>query len=309
MKHTVNPQIFVNITLVMVAAVLSACANNTQYDNNNAYNAYAYDRPCPCTGQMYVEKVEVNEVVMPTPSKAIAQSTPGGDRAVPVKPKKMAPCARKEAVKEVQPTDVKKKPAPPVEQVVVPAPKAKPVVTEEVMTKTTVVETQQVIEEKPLPQAQPEPAPVLEPLPEAVSEPKCPPMPQVEDTQAEKERLQKEMEALKAEQARLAEEKAKVAKQIEESKKCDEIKDWVATEGSTLRGLLTEWGDEAGWRVVWNMDRDYTLEAGAVFRGRFMDVSAALLRSFARARPAPKGVFYKGNKVLVISTREDENAE
>ena len=120
---------------------------------------------------------------------------------------------------------------------------------------------------------------------------------------------QKEMEALKAEQTRLAEEKAKVVKQIEESKKCDEIKDWVATEGSTLRGLLTEWGDEAGWRVVWNMDRDYTLEAGAVFRGRFMDVSAALLRSFARARPAPKGVFYKGNKVLVISTREDENAE
>ena len=295
MKHTVNPQIFVNITLVMVAAVLSACANNAQYDNNSAYNAYAYDRPCPCTGQMYVEKVEVNEVVMPAPSKAIAQSTPGGDRAVPVKLKKIAPCARKEAVKEVQPTDVKKKPAPPVEQVVVPAPKAKTVVTEEVMTKTTIVQTQEVIEEKPQPQAVPAP------------EPKPAPQPTVTD--AEKERLQKEMEALKAEQTRLAEEKAKVVKQIEESKKCDEIKDWVATEGSTLRGLLTEWGDEAGWRVVWNMDRDYTLEAGAVFRGRFMDVSAALLRSFARARPAPKGVFYKGNKVLVISTREDENAE
>lgn len=285
MKHTVNPQIFVNITLVMVAAVLSACANNAQYDNNSAYNAYAYDRPCPCAGQMYVEKVEVNEVIVPAQSKAIAQSTPGGDRAVPVKPKKIAPCARKEAVKEVQPTDVKKKPAPPVEQVVVPAPKAKPVVTEEVMTKTTIVQTKETL----------------------APEPKSAPQPTVTD--AEKERLQKEMETLKAEQARLAEEKAKVVKQIEESKKCDEIKDWVATEGSTLRGLLTEWGDEAGWRVVWNMDRDYTLEAGAVFRGRFMDVSAALLRSFARARPAPKGVFYKGNKVLVISTREDENAE
>ncbi len=298
MKHIVNPQIFVNITLVMVAAVLSACASKTQYDGNNPYNTYAYDRPCPCAGQMYVEKVEVNEVVVPAQSKAIAQSTPGGERAVPVKPKKVTPCVKKDwadkgLVKEVQPTDVKKKPAPPVEQVVVPAPKAKPVVTEEVMTKTTIVQTQEVIEEKPLPQAVPEPKPA----------------PQPTVTDAEKERLQKEMEALKAEQARLAEEKAKVAKQIEESKKCDEIKDWVATEGSTLRGLLTEWGDEAGWRVVWNMDRDYTLEAGAVFRGRFMDVSAALLRSFARARPAPKGVFYKGNKVLVISTREDENAE
>ena len=90
---------------------------------------------------------------------------------------------------------------------------------------------------------------------------------------------------------------------------CEDIKDWVAAEGSTLRELLLDWGDRVGWRVVWNMDRDYTLEAGAVFRGRFVDVSAALLRSFARATPAPKGVFYKGNKVLVISTREDENAD
>ena len=76
-----------------------------------------------------------------------------------------------------------------------------------------------------------------------------------------------------------------------------------------MRALLLEWGEVAGWRVVWNMDRDYALEAGAVFRGRFIDVASALLRSFARAMPAPKGTFYKGNKVLVISTREDENAD
>ncbi len=88
-----------------------------------------------------------------------------------------------------------------------------------------------------------------------------------------------------------------------------EIKDWIAKEGLTLRELLTSWSDEAGWRLVWNMNRDYTLQAGAVFRGRYADVSAALIRSFARARPAPMGVFYKGNKVLVISSQEDENAE
>ena len=89
----------------------------------------------------------------------------------------------------------------------------------------------------------------------------------------------------------------------------DDVKDWVASEGSTLRSLLMTWGDKAGWRIIWNMDRDYTLEASAIFRGEFVDVAAALLRSFARATPAPKGVFYKGNKVLVVSTREDENAD
>ena len=97
--------------------------------------------------------------------------------------------------------------------------------------------------------------------------------------------------------------------QVARDESCEEVKDWVAAEGSTLRTLLLEWGDKVGWRIVWNMDRDYTLEASAVFRGRFVDVAAALLRSFARATPAPKGVFYKGNKVLVVSTREDENAD
>ena len=101
-----------------------------------------------------------------------------------------------------------------------------------------------------------------------------------------------------------------IAFDVEEEADCEDgVKDWIAPEGTTLRALLLEWGEVAGWRVVWNMDRDYALEAGAVFRGRFIDVASALLRSFARAMPAPKGTFYKGNKVLVISTREDENAD
>lgn len=128
--------------------------------------------------------------------------------------------------------------------------------------------------------------------------------------EAERLRLQKEMEALEAQKKALEEEKIKIT-QIQRTapESCEDVKDWVAAEGTTLRSLLLDWGDRVGWRVVWNMDRDYTLEAGAVFRGRFVDVAAALLRSFARAIPAPKGVFYKGNKVLVISTREDENAD
>lgn len=127
----------------------------------------------------------------------------------------------------------------------------------------------------------------------------------------EKARIVAEQERLKQEQLAQMNADGVVISQTPKkaTESCEDIKDWVAAEGSTLRELLLDWGDRVGWRVVWNMDRDYTLEAGAVFRGRFVDVSAALLRSFARATPAPKGVFYKGNKVLVISTREDENAD
>ena len=88
----------------------------------------------------------------------------------------------------------------------------------------------------------------------------------------------------------------------------EQCHDWEAKIGDTLRGLLMQWGEKAGWTVIWKLDRDYHLEAGVIFRGTFTEVSGALIRSFARATPAPIGTFYKGNRVLVISTQEDENA-
>ena len=88
----------------------------------------------------------------------------------------------------------------------------------------------------------------------------------------------------------------------------DPVEDWLAEEGQTLKTLLTEWSERSGWRLIWNSNRNYTLTAGAMFRGRFADVSAALIRAFARAQPAPIATFYKGNRVLVVETMEDENA-
>ena len=85
-------------------------------------------------------------------------------------------------------------------------------------------------------------------------------------------------------------------------------KDWLAEEGQSLKELLTLWSDEAGWRLIWKTNRNYTLNAGAMFRGSFADVASALIRAFARARPAPIATFYKGNRVLVVETMEDENA-
>jgi len=88
----------------------------------------------------------------------------------------------------------------------------------------------------------------------------------------------------------------------------DPVQDWYAEEGQNLKALLTTWSEESGWRLVWNTNRNYVLNAGAMFRGRFADVSSALIRAFARARPAPVATFYKGNRVLVVETMEDENA-
>jgi type IV pili sensor histidine kinase/response regulator len=85
----------------------------------------------------------------------------------------------------------------------------------------------------------------------------------------------------------------------------DLVRSWVVASGQTLRGVLQEWCDKEGWDLVWNTPREYPIVASAVFKGRFMDVASALVRNFSRVNPIPYAKFYKGNRVLVISTSDE----
>lgn len=88
----------------------------------------------------------------------------------------------------------------------------------------------------------------------------------------------------------------------------DTILTWDAKEGDNVRELLTKWSAKSGWKLLWNTNRNYILSAGVMFKGKFTDVSSALIRAFARARPAPIATYYKGNRVIVVETMENENA-
>ncbi len=85
----------------------------------------------------------------------------------------------------------------------------------------------------------------------------------------------------------------------------DQVRSWVVANGQTLREVLQSWCDKEGWDLVWATSREYPIEASAVFKGRFVDVASALVRNFGRATPIPYAKFYKGNRVLVISTTEE----
>ncbi|MCL2017865.1 MAG: toxin co-regulated pilus biosynthesis Q family protein [Alphaproteobacteria bacterium] len=87
-----------------------------------------------------------------------------------------------------------------------------------------------------------------------------------------------------------------------DSKIPDQVRSWVVASGSTLREVLQEWCNREGWDLVWGTSREYPIQASAVFKGRFIDVSSALVRNFSRANPVPYAKFYKGNRVLVVST-------
>ena len=85
----------------------------------------------------------------------------------------------------------------------------------------------------------------------------------------------------------------------------DQVRSWVVTNGQTLREVLKSWCDKEGWDLVWTTSREYPIEASAVFKGRFVDVASALIRNFERATPIPYAKFYKGNRVIVVSTTEE----
>ena len=85
----------------------------------------------------------------------------------------------------------------------------------------------------------------------------------------------------------------------------DQVRSWVVANGQTLREVLKSWCDKEGWDLVWTTSREYPIEASAVFKGRFVDVASALIRNFERATPIPYAKFYKGNRVLVVSTTEE----
>ena len=87
-----------------------------------------------------------------------------------------------------------------------------------------------------------------------------------------------------------------------------DIADYVDDENIEFRELLTKWSAMSGWKLLWNTNRNYILNAGVMFKGKFADVSSALIRAFARARPAPIATYYKGNRVIVVETMENENA-
>lgn len=85
----------------------------------------------------------------------------------------------------------------------------------------------------------------------------------------------------------------------------DDVRSWIVSSGEDLHSILGEWCNKEGWDLIWNTSREYPIAASAVFKGRFIDVASALVRNFSRATPVPYAKFYKGNRVLVISTKED----
>jgi hypothetical protein len=80
----------------------------------------------------------------------------------------------------------------------------------------------------------------------------------------------------------------------------DASKTWTVRQGAMLSEVLTAWGQDAGFNVVWSSDYDYVIQADVRIRGTFPEAAGQVIESYANANPPISADFHLANRVLVV---------
>lgn len=81
---------------------------------------------------------------------------------------------------------------------------------------------------------------------------------------------------------------------------------WKVRKGYTLQETVKSWGEQVGWTVVWDSDRDFEIQSEVSFSGSFVDAATGLINAFAEADPPVVGTFYKNNTLVIQTTSNGE---
>lgn len=74
---------------------------------------------------------------------------------------------------------------------------------------------------------------------------------------------------------------------------------WRVPSHGTLREMIESWGQRAGWRVVWDTDLDYPMEAAFEVRGDFVKAADAVFAAYWDAKEKFAVRAYSNNVLLV----------
>lgn len=76
---------------------------------------------------------------------------------------------------------------------------------------------------------------------------------------------------------------------------------WTLNAGQTVGRELQAWGVKAGWKVIWNMQKDWSVPASTSFSGDFPSAAADVIKTLAINGALVRAQFYDGNKTMVVS--------
>lgn len=76
---------------------------------------------------------------------------------------------------------------------------------------------------------------------------------------------------------------------------------WTLTAGRIIGQELQAWGDKAGWKVIWRIQKDWTVPASTSFSGEFHTAAADVIKTLAANGALVRAQFYVGNKTMVVT--------
>jgi len=79
------------------------------------------------------------------------------------------------------------------------------------------------------------------------------------------------------------------------------VQTWSITlSDRTVRGALTRWTQESGWRLIWEAPVDFAVDAPATLTGTFDEALQSVVGALAGTESPVQAILYRGNKVLRI---------
>jgi hypothetical protein len=76
---------------------------------------------------------------------------------------------------------------------------------------------------------------------------------------------------------------------------------WSLLPGRTVGQELRSWGEQAGWKVVWNMSKDWSVPASTSFPGDFKAAATGVIQTLAANGALVRAQFFDGNKTMVVT--------
>lgn len=76
---------------------------------------------------------------------------------------------------------------------------------------------------------------------------------------------------------------------------------WTLTPGRTVGKELEAWGEIAGWKVIWNLQKDWSVPAASEFIGEFRAAAASVIKTLASNGALISAEFFEGNKTMVVT--------
>lgn len=76
---------------------------------------------------------------------------------------------------------------------------------------------------------------------------------------------------------------------------------WTLAMGVTVGHALRSWGEQAGWKVIWDMPKDWSVPAATSFSGDFRSAASDVIKTLAANGALVRAQFYDGNKTMVVT--------